>query len=87
MSPGTPHTPPRGATPRVLVASAAASLGEDAVVDWCERLIAGAERPDDPNLAWLGAPRTGHAIGGVCGERVGCSMSGMIASSRPWPQP
>lgn len=50
----TPAGPPRGAHPRVLLASAAATLGKDHVVDWCVRLILGQERPDDPDLAWLG---------------------------------
>ncbi|USQ77244.1 hypothetical protein [Ornithinimicrobium cryptoxanthini] len=54
MTTGRPGGPPRGAHPRVLLASAAESLGEGAVVDWCARLVLGQERPDDPDLAWLG---------------------------------
>lgn len=50
----TPAGPPRGAHPRVLLASAATTLGKDRVVDWCVRLILGQEHPDDPDLAWLG---------------------------------
>lgn len=38
----------------MLLASAATTLGEDRVVDWCARLIRGQERADDPDLAWLG---------------------------------
>lgn len=47
-------TPPYGATPRVLLASAARTMGEKQVVAWCCRLILGRERDDDPDLAWLG---------------------------------
>ncbi|WP_256837878.1 hypothetical protein [Ornithinimicrobium faecis] len=50
----TPAGPLRGAHPRVLLASAADTLGEDRAVDWCARLILGQERSDDPDLAWLG---------------------------------
>lgn len=50
----TPAGPPRGAHPRVLLASAADTLGADVVVDWCARLIRDQERADDPDLAWLG---------------------------------
>lgn len=46
--------PPHGATPRVLVTSAASTLGQDRVVDWCARLVLGQERADDPDLTWLG---------------------------------
>lgn len=49
-----PTTPPRGASPRVLLASAAETLGEEHVVAWCARLILEQELPDDPDLAWLG---------------------------------
>jgi len=54
MTTGRAGGPPRGASPRVLLASAAESLGEQVVVDWCVRLVLGQERPDDPDLAWLG---------------------------------
>ncbi len=47
-------TPPRGATPRVLLAAAVTTMGEEQVVAWCGRLILGRERDDDPDLAWLG---------------------------------
>lgn len=50
----TPGGPPRGAHPRVLLASAADQLGEPRVVSWCCRLVAGQERADDPDLSWLG---------------------------------
>jgi hypothetical protein len=50
----TGGTPPRGAHPRVLLAAAAQTLGEDEVVAWCARLLRGEDRPDDPDLAWLG---------------------------------
>lgn len=50
----TPAGPPRGAHPRVLLASAAQVLGAEVVVDWCARLVRGQDRPDDPDLAWLG---------------------------------
>lgn len=46
--------PPPGAHPRVLLASAARTFGEAAVVTWCARLVEGRERPDDPDLRWLG---------------------------------
>ena len=49
-----PTTPPRGASPRVLLASAAETLGEEHVVAWCARLILEQEQSDDPDLAWLG---------------------------------
>ncbi|MCK0113367.1 hypothetical protein MWU75_14550 [Ornithinimicrobium sp. F0845] len=54
MTTGRPSGPPRGAHPRVLLASAAEVLGEDTVADWCVRLVLGQERADDPDLAWLG---------------------------------
>ena len=56
MTQGSPARagPPAGAHPRVLLASAATTLGEDRVVDWCARLILGRDRADDPDLAWLG---------------------------------
>ena len=50
----TGGTPPRGAHPRVLLAAAAQTLGEEEVVTWCARLLRGEDRPDDPDLAWLG---------------------------------
>lgn len=46
--------PPRGAHPRVLLASAVQALGEPAVVAWCVRLIRSRELDTDPDLAWLG---------------------------------
>ncbi|GAA1152035.1 hypothetical protein [Ornithinicoccus hortensis] len=54
MTPSSPTAPPAGAHPRVLLAAAAAAFGEDAVVDWCCRLVGERERPDDPDLRWLG---------------------------------
>lgn len=50
----TPATPPRGALPRVLLASAAEVMGMEQVVDWCARLVLGQQAVDDPDLAWLG---------------------------------
>jgi hypothetical protein len=46
--------PPVRGTPRQLVAAACAAVGEDAVVEWCCRLIIGREKVDDPHLGWLG---------------------------------
>lgn len=42
--------PHRGAHPRVLVAAAEQQFGGPAVLAWCERLIAGREHEDDPDL-------------------------------------
>jgi hypothetical protein len=46
--------PPRGAHPRVLLATAVQVHGQPAVIDWCVRLIRGRELDTDPDLAWLG---------------------------------
>lgn len=46
--------PPRGAHPRVLLASAQAQLGSEQLLAWCGRLIRGQDRRDDPDLGWLG---------------------------------
>lgn len=48
------YPPPGPSHPRILLNSAAARMGEAFVTDWCCRLILGAERPDDPDLGWLG---------------------------------
>ena len=42
------------AHPRVLLASAADTIGEAAVVEWCCRLITDTENVDDPDVALLG---------------------------------
>ena len=38
----------------MLLAGAVDTLGHEVVVGWCARLVLGQERPDDPDLAWLG---------------------------------
>lgn len=50
----TQGSPPPGAHPRVLLASAAETFGEPEVVAWCTRLVTGQEHPDDPDLRWVG---------------------------------
>lgn len=52
-----PTPPPRGSTPRVLVASACEVFGTEEVRDWCAGLAVGAvavDAADRPHIGWLG---------------------------------